>query len=74
MSENTENHTIHLLREMRDEMRAFRSEVSGRFDGVDERLNETNTRIDGLTHMMTLLAAHSGTLEDRVSALEEGEA
>ncbi len=37
MSEEPENHTLHLLREMRDEMRQ-------RFDGLDSRLDRLEQR------------------------------
>ena len=33
---------------------------------------DVNTRIDGLTHILTLLAAHSHTLDERVEKLEGG--
>lgn len=52
----TENHTIKLLQEMRQEIR--------------EQFEQTNTRLDGLTHIVTLLAGHSHDLEERTSALE----
>ncbi|MDO5643164.1 MAG: hypothetical protein Q4G26_12375 [Paracoccus sp. (in: a-proteobacteria)] len=57
MSDTPENHTIRLLQEMRADLRKG-------FDDV-------NTRIDGLTHILTLLAAHSHTLDERIEKLEE---
>ena len=57
MSDNTENHTIMLLQEMRKEMRTG-------FDDV-------NTRIDGVTHILTLMAGYSHDLDRRVETLEE---
>ena len=63
MSDNTENHTIKLLQEMRSEISAFRSDVHARFDDI-------NTRIDGLTHSVTLLAANMGGHENRIIDLE----
>ena len=51
MAENTENHTIKLLQEMRqdmrefrEEMRAFQSEVQSRFEAVDARFDEDQSR------------------------------
>ena len=64
MADDTENHTIKLLQEMRTEMRA-------RFDGIDERFDDIDTRIDGLTHIMTLMAGHSHDLDNRLETLEE---
>ncbi|MGB7241737.1 MAG: hypothetical protein WBC93_06610 [Sulfitobacter sp.] len=58
MADDSGNHTIKLLQEMRTELR-------GRFDDVD-------TRIDGLTHIMTLMAGHSHDLDARVETLEKG--
>ena len=57
MPDTPENHTIRLLQEMRADLRKG-------FDDV-------NTRIDGLTHILTLMAAHSHTLDERIEKLEE---
>ena len=57
MPDAPENHTIRLLQEMRAEMR--------------KGFEDVNTRIDGLTHILTLLAAHSHTLDERIEKLEE---
>lgn len=57
MPDTPENHTIRLLQEMRAEMR--------------KGFEDVNTRIDGLTHILTLLAAHSHTLDERIEKLEE---
>ena len=56
MTKGADNHTIKLLQEMR-------KEIGERFDDVD-------TRIDGLTHIMTLMAGHSHDLDGRVESLE----
>ena len=64
MADDTENHTIKLLQEMRSEMGALRSDVREGFDDV-------NSRIDGLSHIVTLLAANMGGHEQRLDALEE---
>ena len=57
MSETPENHTLRLLKEMRKEMQEMREDLT--------------LRIDGITHIMTLLAGHYHNVEDRLSALEE---
>lgn len=57
MTDNTENHTIRLLQEMRADVREMREDI--------------NARLDGITHIMTLMAAHSHTLDERMTKLEE---
>ena len=64
MADEPESHTVRLLREMREEMRGGFTEMRERLDGVDARL-------DGLTHIVTLLAGHSHGLEERLTRLEE---
>jgi NifB/MoaA-like Fe-S oxidoreductase len=56
MAEEPENHTVRLLQEMRQEMR--------------EQFDNLNTRVDGITHILTLLAGHTHHLDNRVTALE----
>ena len=56
MAEDTENHTIQLLREMRKEMK--------------EGFNEVNLRIDGLTYITTMLAGNMGRHDQRIDELE----
>jgi len=63
MADNTENHTIQLLREMRKEMKDS-------FAKVDERFDEVNLRIDGLTYIVTMLAGNMGGHDQRLEALE----
>lgn len=57
MTDTPENHTIRLVQEMRTEMR--------------KGFEDVNTRMDGLTHILTLMAAHSHTLDERIEKLEE---
>ncbi len=57
MPDNTENHTVRLLQEMRSEMR--------------QGFEDMNTRIDGLTHILTLLAGEIHQQEQRLEKLEE---
>ncbi|MDP7185541.1 MAG: hypothetical protein QGI08_07460 [Paracoccaceae bacterium] len=54
---------IKLLQEMRKEMKNGFADVHARFE-------EVNTRIDGLTHSVTLLAANMGGHESRIIDLE----
>ena len=56
MADDADNHTIRLLQEMRRE--------------VPDRSDDVETRIDGMTHIMTLTAGHPHDLDERVSALE----
>ena len=56
MAEDTENHTIQLLREMRKEMK--------------EGFDEVNLRIDGLTYITTMLAGNMGGHDQRLDELE----
>lgn len=56
MADEPENHTIRLLKEMREEIR-------GGFANV-------NLQIDGLTHILTLLAGRSHDHEERIEKLE----
>jgi archaellum component FlaC len=78
MSDKTENHTIKLLQEMRQEINARFNEVNERFDQIDRRFDEVyerfdgvDARIDGVTHIVTLMASHSNNLDERVERLEE---
>ena len=73
-----ENHNLHVLREMRDESRAFRKEMRERFDGMDKRFSgveERLGRIDSVFSGMAYLQAdHHGQLEEltqRVERLED---
>ena len=71
MAEDADDHTIRLLKEMRGEMREMRSEMRAGFDAVDHRFDETNLRMDGMAHMMMLLAGNVAGHEERIEALEE---
>ncbi|HRO11922.1 hypothetical protein [Amaricoccus sp.] len=63
MADEPENHTIRLLQEVRTEMRE-------RFDKVDGRFDDLGLRVDGITHILTLLAGVSHNHEERISKLE----
>jgi hypothetical protein len=56
MAEDADNHTIRLLQEMRKEMR--------------DSFENVNIRIDGLTHILTLLAGNMAHHEERIDKLE----
>lgn len=46
MSDEPENQTLRLLREMREENAAFRAEVNGRFEQVNTRFEQMDRRFD----------------------------
>lgn len=73
MADEPENHTIRLLRELRDEMRVDFAMVRTRFEKMDERFDDIGLRIDGLAHMLMLLAGRSHDHEQRIEKLEGGE-
>ena len=62
-----ENHTLHPLREMRDESRAFRKEGRERFDGMGKRFSGVEKhlgRIESVfSRMACLQADHNGQFE-----------
>jgi len=64
VSEEPENHTIRLLQQIREEIRE-------QFQEVREQFQTVNARIDGVTHIMTLLAGHTYHLDERVTKLEK---
>jgi hypothetical protein len=77
MPDEPENHTIRLLRELRDEMRVEFAMVGkrfekmdARFDEMDRRFDAVNLRIDGVTNILTLLAGQSRDHEERIAKLE----
>ena len=70
MADETDNHTIKLLQEMRSEMREMRAEAREMRAETREGLDDVNTRIDGLSHIVTLLAGNMGGHEQRIEDLE----
>jgi hypothetical protein len=74
MADEPENYTIRLLQEMRAEMRAefarVREEMRGEFARIQERFADVTLRLDGLTHIVTLLAGRSHDHEERIAKLE----
>ena len=63
MADDTENHTIRLLQEMRAELR-------GRLDGIDETLGDMTTRINGNTITLNMLMGALYDHEERLARLE----
>ena len=57
MADEPENLTHRMLREMRQE--------------ISERFDEVDTKINGVMHLMALMAGHSHDLEERVATLED---
>jgi hypothetical protein len=79
MADELENHTICLLRELRDEMRVEFAiiwkqfeKVDRQVEKVDERFDDMGLRFDGLAHMLMLLAGRSHHHEERIEKLEGG--
>ena len=48
--------TLAVLREIRDEVRATRTDLSARIDATNERLDEMNERLGHVEHGLTELA------------------
>jgi|OM-RGC.v1.033664368 hypothetical protein len=75
MAETPESHTIRLLQEMRQDIQDLRASMDARFESVlsemHEQFDETNGKIDALTHMTMLLARNAADHEARLEALEE---
>lgn len=69
MADEPENHTVRLLQEIRVEMAAMRNEMHAEFARVHEGFANVNLRIDGLTHIVPLLAGCSHDHEERIAQL-----
>ncbi len=63
MAEDTDNHTLRLLQEMRTEMREMRDDLS-------ERLEDVSTRLDGNTLILNMVAGIVHDHEKRIDTLE----
>ena len=61
--------TVLILREIRDEIRAMRHDLTQRIDATNERIGTTNERIDGMRGELTQRI--DGT-NDRLGQLEIG--
>lgn len=63
MTDTPENHTIRLLQEIRAEMRQG-------FADVNARVDDLSTRMDGMTHILVMLAADLHRQDERIEKLE----
>jgi hypothetical protein len=70
MADEPDNHTLRLLREMRDEAVAFRKEVNCRFDVIDERFNAIDRRFDGVDQRLDGMDQRFDGVDHRLSELE----
>ena len=78
MSEAPENHTLHLLREMRDESRAFRKEMREGLEQAGQERQEMRGQLDsiqsavgGLAYIQADQRLQFEELEARVKRIEE---
>lgn len=78
MSDCTENHTLHLLQEMRKESReGFASvikqfeDVNNRFEDVHKELEFVNTKLDGNTLTLSMMMGYIHNHKERIVALED---
>ena len=69
MADDTENHTLRLLQEMRSEMHAMRKDMTAGFAELREEAEETNTRIAGLSYFMATLAGNFAEHSERLDAV-----
>jgi hypothetical protein len=76
-----ENHTLHVLREIRDDIRDFRGEVANRFDDVDKRIVAIEADVknikqiaSGVMRMGAMMAEQHGSrmddFDDRMKKME----
>jgi len=72
MPDELENHTLRLLKEMREEIGQIRDDNRQLREEVQQGFADVNLRIDGLTHIMTILAGHIYQHEERITKLEQG--
>jgi len=74
MPEDPENHTIHMLREMREENRKFREEVHSRFDTIETSVTEgfttVNERLDRLESVFAGLSFLHADERGEIEALK----
>ena len=70
MNENVENLILVQLREMRAELGDMRAELTSLKFEVREGFTDVRGRIDGVATLLTLLAGHVHSIDERVEALE----
>ena len=69
MSEQPVDMTQELLRQIRSEQTALRSELTRRFDGVEPDIVEMKRTLRGLTYMMATFTGRLEEVETRVDRL-----
>ena len=70
MPDEPEDLTLQILREMRDEIREFRSETNTRFSEIDERLETVEMQTLGISGMLTQIYGRLMDHDERIVALE----
>lgn len=69
------NHTLHILREFREEFRAFRDQTAANFDDVRSRMDNLRQAVNGESVLGRYAAAEveerPGEIERRLTALEK---
>ena len=65
-----ENHTLHLLREMRDESRQFRDEVQKRFEEIRERFDQLDRIETAVVGMSYFQATERGEMVAEIEGLK----
>jgi chromosome segregation ATPase len=65
----TESLTVHILREIRDELSLTRTELSARIDETNHRLDETNTRMGSMESALVDLAQQQRFVVRHLTAL-----
>ncbi|WP_308917533.1 hypothetical protein [Jannaschia sp. LMIT008] len=72
MNENVENLILARLDQMREENRSLRSEIVTGFQQVRDDLDDLETRINGLTIILTNLGGNIYDIDERLRRLEGG--
>ena len=70
MADEPENHAIRLLQEMRTQLTGLQGAVADLRNEVRDGFAKLNLPIDGVTHILTLLAGVSHDHEERITRLE----
>ena len=73
MTDELENHTLRLLREMREENAAFRAEVNARFEQVDRRFDEMQGQFATVLQTVVDIAKAVNIVHEDVAELRVGQ-
>ncbi len=73
MTDELENHTLRLLREMREENAAFRAEVNARFEQVDGRFDEMQGQFATVLQTVVDIAKAVNIVHEDVAELRVGQ-